>query len=145
MKLSISNTIFLFLFGTTCYSQNWLKQDIDKSDSLYAKFSWDAHDNYHSALGEIILSKSGKFNYVSARPLMNKEFSKGFYKIIKDTLILNSELQPNNIKVSIEYLDSLNTDSAYKILNFPLNELGKPIYQAYYSLNNDTSLNNIYI
>lgn len=134
--------IFIALFS---YSQNWTKQPSKaKQDSIFAVYAWEAHDQYHAAGGEITLTKKGRFQYRSFRPLSYQEHAEGTYRMKKDTIILTSDLQSDNLKVAITYLDGVGNDTLYSRLLHPLKKDGDTLYNTYYFLNNDTSLNGHY-
>jgi len=131
---------FAFVFNfSLSHCQDWTKQKLQSKDTEFAIYSWEAHDEYHSAYGEIFLLKNGQFKYFSHYPLNTNEFSVGNYIIHKDTLLLTSDFQKNNMKVDISYIDSSTTDTSYTRLSFPRNQKGKILFNAYYFLNNDTS------
>ncbi len=125
----------------TLFSQTWEKRTVADSDSVFAIYSWKTGNQYHSAYGEIILSKSGNFNYISEAALDFKEYSSGTFSIEGDKLFLTSYLQHENIKIDISYIDSIIVDTLYKRLNFPINNKGETIKSGYYFLNNDTTIN----
>lgn len=138
----LATTIFVTLFS---YSQNWTRQPSKaKRDSLFAVFSWEAHDQYHAAGGEIILLKNGRFRYWEFYPLNFQEHAEGTYRIKKDTLTLTSDLQSDNLKAIINYVDSIGNDTLYTRLRHPMNKKGDTLYNAYYFINNDTSVNGHY-
>jgi hypothetical protein len=144
MKLK-SHFFLLPFLVTNTFAQSWKKQsNKNMADSVYAVYSWEVHDDVHGAYGEIILTKGRRFSYISASPLSNQEFSEGTYYLKKDTLILNSDLQYNNIMVKIEYIDSSKTDSNYKRINFPRNILGDTLTDGYYLINYDSSLSGMF-
>lgn len=133
----------IFILSKAC-GQNWTKQSDTKADSLFAVYTWEAHDDYHSAAGEIVLTKKGRFFYKAFYPLNSHEYSEGAYRIKKDTLILTSDFQADNMKVAINYVDTTTSDSAYIRLTFPQNQNGDTLYNAYYFINGDTSVNGHY-
>lgn len=106
---------------------------------MYAVYVWQYHDQYHSAFEKLILLKNGRYNYTSYHPFSNKEYSEGSYAITKTTLTLNNDFQPGNLPVKIDYIDTSNTDTLFKKLNFARNMKGKIIYSSYYSIDTDTS------
>ena len=145
----LSKYIFLIFTGvfvaSFSYSQDWTKQLINKKgDSLFAVYAWEAHDDYHSASGEIILTKKARFSYSAFYPFNFHEYSEGTYRINKDTLILTSDFQSDNMKVAINYIDTTTSDTSYTRLSFPRNQKGDTLYNAYYFINNDTSVNGHY-
>jgi hypothetical protein len=126
------------------YSQNWALQPLKKNDSLLALYTWEANDQYHAAGGEIGLTKKGRFRYSAFYPLNAKEHAEGTYRIRKDTLILTSDLQSDNLKVSISYVDNVGADPLCTRLRLPVNSKGDTLYKTYYYLNNDTTFNGHY-
>lgn len=140
----ICTCVTIIFILSKSYGQNWAKQPNTKPDSLFAVYSWEAHDDYHSAGGEIILTKSGRFSYKAFYPLNSYEYSEGDYRIKKDTLILTSDFQTDNMKVAIDYVDTTTSDSTYTRLTFPQNQNGNTLYNAYYFINGDTSVNGHY-
>jgi hypothetical protein len=146
--IQIARYIVLFFccfFVSKTHCQDWGKKVLSKNDdSLFAVYTWDAHDNYHSAGGEIILTKKGRFKYSAFYPLNFHEWSEGAYKVIKDTLVLAGDFQLDNMKTDISYIDTLSKDSSYTRLSFPLNQKGDTLFNAFYFINNDTSANGQY-
>jgi hypothetical protein len=135
----------LFFIANAYAQNNWQKQKVEKKpDSIYAIYSWAERMGQHGASGKLILSKSGRFTYSSSWPLANENFSEGTYSINKDTIILNSYVQPENIEIRIEYIDSLNIDKSYNRLPLPIDLKGKSVY-AYYLINNDSTDNGIFV
>ena len=137
--------LFTINFTIILYSQDWKKENINPhADSLLAVYSWSAGNQYHTAWGKLFLFKNKRYKYSSFYPFADEEYSEGNYKFRKDTLILNSDFQPNKVQVKVNYLDTSITDTAFKKINFIKNKNGKLIYNGYYLLNNDTTLNGWY-
>jgi hypothetical protein len=134
----------LFFIANT-YAQDWQKKKNDKKiDSMYATYSRQEPYGQHPASGNLVLLKSGRFKYSSIRPIYFEQFSEGIFSIRKDTLILNSYAQPENLSVTVEYVDSLNTDSSYDRLPLPKNLNGE-VLNGYYLINSDTIANGFYV
>jgi hypothetical protein len=132
-------------FAYTSYSQNWTKQPLKRGDeSLFAIYVWEQHDQNHGAKGEIILTKKGRFSYSAYYPLNFQEHSSGTYQIKKDTLVLTSDLQSDNLKVTISYIDDVGNDTLFTRLRYPVNKKGDSLTNTYYFINKDTSLNSHY-
>ena len=130
--------LFTINFTNILYSQNWKKENINPhADSLLAVYSWSAGNQYHTAWGKLFLFKNKRYKYSSFYPFANEEYSEGNYKFRKDTLILNSDFQANNLPIRIEYSD---TDIQDRPLSFLRNLDGVLLRQARYFLNNDTSI-----
>lgn len=104
-------------------------------------YRWSAKNDYHSAYGEIVLLKSGRFAYNSERPLAFHEYSEGFYSFKKDTLILNSDFQFDNVPIKIEYSDTAVQD---RRLSFAYNLDNVQLWKARFFFNNDTSITSSY-
>lgn len=141
MKQSSIHKIFslcLFLSSIKAYSQDWQKvaRSINNSDTTVV-YRWTANDGHHGAYGEIVLLRSGRFTYNSERPLESHEYTEGFYTFNKDTLILNSDLQSDNLPIKIEYLDTGRQD---RRLSFAYNLDSIQLWKTRYLFNNDTSM-----
>ncbi len=134
------------LVGHFSHSQNWTKQKTEgKQDSIFAIYGWEEHDQFHASGAKIVLSMNGRFEYVAFRPLNHEEHAEGNYLIKKDTLILTSDFQSDNLRVEISYdKEILGDDSLYGRLLHPVNKRGDTVYNTYYFLNNDSSLNGHY-
>jgi len=137
MLFCVAIALAISLFGQRW---EWKRQPLDKkADSVFAIYSWEMHDNNHSAAGEIVLMKTGRFKYTSHRPMGYQEYSDGKYTIKKDRLTLISDLQSTNIKIAVTYIDTSIADTLYTRLYAPTNNKGDYISNAYYFLNHDTT------
>lgn len=127
------------------YSQKWTKLPLKtKRDSIEAIYAWEVHDKVHSAGGEIVLKKNKRFQYSSFYPLGFHNHSEGSYRIRNGILILSSDFQSDNLDVAIRYKDDLINDTLYSKLKLPIDKKGDTLYNTYYFLNNDTSINSHY-
>jgi hypothetical protein len=139
MKLILKCLLLLICFnavGTAGNGQEWKKQPLDKNnDSLVAIYSWEVHVSVHSAGGEIILFKTGRYKYSGYRPFDDDQYSEGSYKLTRHTLILNSDFQPDSLKVKVDYLDSFSSKSDFVRLGKPKNSNGKIIDRSFYQIN----------
>ena len=136
---------FLLLISNLTYSQIWSKISacLVDSDTL-AIYRWDDKNRYHLAYGELVLLKSNRFIYNSAKPFNDQEYTEGFYIFAKDTLILNSDFQDGNLKVRIDYTNTPKDINTSRRLSFAYNSNGIKLSTAKYFLNYDTSKNGIY-
>jgi len=138
-------TVFLMLVSLWSYAQHWTEQPLNKkADSLKALYSWEVHDEFHSAGGEITLLKDGRFYYFEYHPLNYYKHSDGTYQINNGVLTLKSYLQANNLQVSVNYPGNAPSDSLSKRLGFVVNSCGDTLFNAYYFLNYDTSFKMTY-
>jgi hypothetical protein len=142
-------TLFLLCFSVLSLSslsgQEWIKErSVKKNDSIFAIYSWRIDLKVHSGYGKIILKKGGRFFY-SSELLGAKDYSEGRYRIKENLLTLTSDLQFDNIKFEIKYIDTTIIDSSYSRLTFPQNLKGETMYCGYYYLNWDTSWNGLYL
>lgn len=145
MKKVITYFIFLISSAVNAHAQSWNRITINKNNTdTLAIYRWEWYNDYHSAYGELDLLKSGRFVYNSERPLDFREFSEGTFTISKDTLILNSDLQADNVQIKVEYIDSTNNDTTYKRLSFLRNLDDTILWKARYMLNNDTTFRGTY-
>jgi hypothetical protein len=145
MIQSISHIFFSFCVLLSCtkvYCQDWKKvfTSIKNSDTSVI-YRWVVNDDHHGAYGEIVLLKSGRFTYNSERPLEFHEYTEGAYTFKKDTLILNSEFQSDNLPIRIEYSDTGKQD---RRLSFAYNLANIQLWKARYLFNNDTSIASSY-
>jgi hypothetical protein len=133
------------LTASFSYCQNWTKQLLKaRGDSVSAVYAWEEYNQFHGAGGEIILTRKGRYYYSAYHPLSFQEHSEGTFQIRKDTLCLTSDLQSDNLKVAVTYIDSTETDTSYTRLSLPLNSKGEKLYNTYYFINNDSSFNGHY-
>jgi hypothetical protein len=80
------------------------------NDSLFAVFNYLTPDGYGWIRIELMVNKT--FVYTRGA-CMDHFFSNGHWKIKKDTLILNSDMQKNNIPVMIRESKAETRDSLY--------------------------------
>jgi hypothetical protein len=145
MKKTIACLIFIISALPAAHAQRWNKTKIQKNNGdTAAVYSWESHNDYHFAYGRLVLLRSGRFIYTSERPFDITAFSEGTFRINKDTLVLNSDLQADNVELKVEYIDSTNNDSSYKRLSFLTNLQDTVLWKARYQLNNDTTINGSY-
>src|SRR4051812_46583422 len=137
LPLHISFVCLTFLICANTYSQTWKSLRHSANSDTSVIYRWHAADRYHSAYGELILLKSGKFFYNSARPLNNREYSEGVYTMKKDTLILNSVFQEGTLPIRVDYSDTTSNGSDRR-LSFAQNSKGEKLRSARYLFNNDT-------
>lgn len=144
MPAALKNFFFvstLAIFVLQSFGQTFTKQRTPKGDSLLAIYSWRESHGQHGASNDIILTKDGRFKFEAYYALGYEERSAGTYRIKRDTLILTSDYQKENIRVEISYIDSVTTDTSFTALSSPVDQNGKELIGAYYYINKDTSIN----
>ncbi len=145
LNFHITLVCFIIFSSTSLQGQCWKMVSTSKLNTdTSAIYKCDAQNLYHSAYGELILLRSGRFIYNSARPLDNHDYSEGFYIFKKDTLILNSDFQNGNLQISLEYSDTAIGGTPDRRLSFARNLKGEQLRTAGYLLNYDTSTRYIY-
>lgn len=133
-----------FFVGFLAFGQDWTRQQSkSKKDSVLTTYVWEAHDA-HAAGGKIILLKNGRFRYSAYFPHDFQEHAEGTYWIKAGTLVLTSDLQSDNVKIAINYKDSIGNDSLYNRLLLPVNKAGDTLYNTFYFINGDSSFNGHY-
>lgn len=125
----------IFINGSCVVTKTVQPRIAATSDSVYAEYRFISP--YKNGFESIVLKKDKTYNYVLENHIQHFS-SAGKWEIRKDTLVLNSAVQKNDLPIIVKE-DSIYNNAEYLQIDWVKNLQGDVMHDATIFINGDTS------